>query len=472
MKRKTKCNSMIAMVCTFIMAVSMVCSALPAKESRALAKEGSVSFVQAVDHGVTYTYIDLKEYKDCVEIVGINAPNGPSVLTVPERLNGKTVISINLDPFEYGLDPVKPDQNEAAVPIKKIILPKNIRPLNDKGKLAKGEWSRLVCLTTMPEQLRKLESIETVPGSKYVKSKDGVLYSQDMKDMIVYPLQKKTETYKMPSSVTWSAPIVYNPYLKKIIFSKNKKYNEPYAASCDNLESIYLPDNITKIGYMAFSGCIGLKKIRWSKNLKTMGDNAFQNCNAITKVSIPKKMKKINSCVFRWCQNLKEVTLPGSIACVESDGFGKTKAALASGHPKVKYKKAPYLISAKNKKIVSGAAHFRYCKFIAVAKVTKNKKTKYYDSRLVAGLKPSAKRPVLRKGKTKKLVISPRIEDDKRTREGGKLNPEILKFTSSDPKVAKVSSKGIVKAKKRGTATITVQMKTSSVKCKIKLTVK
>ena len=463
---------MIAMVYTFILAFGMVCSALPAKESRALAKEGSVSLVQVVDHGVTYTYIDLKEYKDCVEIVGINAPNGPSVLTVPERLNGKTVISINLDPFEYGLDPVIPDQNEAAVPIKKIILPKNIRPLNDKGKLAKGEWSRLVCLTTMPEQLRKLESIDTVPGSKYVKSKDGVLYSQDMKDMIVYPLQKKTETYKMPSSVTWSAPIVYNPYLKKIIFSKNKKYNEPYAANCDNLESIYLPDNITKIGSMAFSGCIGLKKIRWSKNLKTMGDNAFQNCNAITKVSIPKKMKKINSCVFRWCQNLKEVTLPESIACVESEGFGKTKAALASGDPKVKYKKAPYLISAKNKKIVSGAAHFRYCKFIAVAKVTKNKKTKYYDSRLVAGLKLSARKSVLRKGKTKKLIISPRIEDDKRTREGGKLNPEILKFTSSDPKVAKVSSKGIVKAKRRGTATIMVQMKTSSVKCKIKLTVK
>lgn len=471
MQRKTKRNSIMAIICACIMAVAMVSPAFSAKESRALEKKGSASLVQAVDHGVTYTYIERKEYQNCVEIVGINAPNGPSVLKIPERLNGKTVISIYLDLFDYDLDPVKPDQDEAAVPIKKLILPKSIRPLNDKGKPAKGEWSRLVSLTT-PGVLRKLESIETVPDSKYVKAKDGVLYSRDMKDMIIYPQQKKTEIYKMPSSVTWSAPIYENPYVKKIIFSKNKKYDGPYAEDCDNLESVYFPDNITKIGSWAFRGCIGLKNIRWSKNLKTIGDNAFQNCNALTKVSLPKKMKKVNSCVFRWCKNLKEVTLPESIACVESEGFGKTKADLASGHPKVKYKKAPYLISAKNKKIVSGVANFRYCKFIAVAKVTKNKKTKYYDSRMVAKLKLSTKKTVLRRGKTKKLIISPQIQDYTRTREGGKLNPEILKFSSSNPKVAMVSAKGFVKAKKRGTATITVQMKTKSVKCKVKVTVK
>ncbi|MBO5073440.1 MAG: Ig-like domain-containing protein, partial [Eubacterium sp.] len=45
-------------------------------------------------------------------------------------------------------------------------------------------------------------------------------------------------------------------------------------------------------------------------------------------------------------------------------------------------------------------------------------------------------------------------------------------FTSSNPKVAKVTAKGMVEAKKRGKAVITVRMKTSSAKCNVKVTVR
>ena len=447
-----------------LMALGMVCPVLPAGESRALEVDGNAAVSQAVDQGVTYFYTDLKGYKNAVEIVGIDASNGPSTLRIPEKLNGKTVESIDLYPWEYDLKPVTFAQYET---IKKIILPKSIRSLRDTS--AEGKLLKLTSLVTL-QQLENLESIETVTGSKYVKAKDGILYSADMKEMIAYPPQNKIKTYTMPSSVTWSAGIRKNPHLQKIVFSKNKKYKKPIVYNCDNLESIYLPDNITKVQYIGH--CHKLKTIRWSKNLKTIGDGAFEDCDAFTKVIIPGTVRNIEDRAFRWCSDLKEVTLPDSIAYVGSEAFGKTKKDLAAGQPKVTYKKASYLISAKNKKIVSGVTGYQYDKYIAVVKVTKKKKTKYYDSRLVAELKPSAKNVILRRGKSKKLTFSPRIEDYTRTREGGRMNPEILNLTSSNPKVAKVTAKGVVKARKKGKATITVKMKTSSVKCKVRVTVR
>lgn len=54
---------------------------------------------------------------------------------------------------------------------------------------------------------------------------------------------------------------------------------------------------------------------------------------------------------------------------------------------------------------------------------------------------------------------------------GWKLKTDILTFTSSNPKVAKVTSKGKIHGVKKGKAVITIRMKTSDEKCRIKVIV-
>ena len=68
---------------------------------------------------------------------------------------------------------------------------------------------------------------------------------------------------------------------------------------------------------------------------------------------------------------------------------------------------------------------------------------------------PTTKR--IKKGKTFKIkaVATPKNTDEKIT------------FKSSNKKVATVTSKGVVKGKKKGTATITVQSGSKKVTCKV-----
>ena len=439
---------------------------VPARESRAQEEENAVE--TETDNGVIYTYVDLKEYKNSVEIIGIDIIKESSTLKIPEKLKGKKVVSISLRDERRDISPVTPHQYDAAVPIKKIILPKTIRPLNSAD--TKSKSLRLTDITRL-DYFSRLESIETVPGSKYVKAEDGILYSADRKDMIAYPQKKKSKTYRMPSSVVWSAGIFSNPHIKRIIFSKNKKFREVYVEDCDRLESVYMPDNITKISNFGFSGDISLKTIRWSKNLKSIGYAAFENCNSLTKVKLPGRVREIEERAFHWCASLKKVTLPESVAYVGDRAFSKGR-----GKKNPEIKKAPYLLSVENKKAKEAYTRDPYhytessLRYIAVVTVTNWEKIRYYNTMSVRHVRAKTKNMSLRPRKKKGIFIMPD------TGGGGmkhwKVKPDILKFTSSNPKVAKVTARGVVEAKKRGKAVITVRMKTSSAKCKVKVTVR
>lgn len=108
--------------------------------------------------------------------------------------------------------------------------------------------------------------------------------------------------------------------------------------------------------------------------------------------------------------------------------------------------------------------------YIAVVTVTNWEKVRYYSTMSVLHLKAKAKSMSLRPQKKKGISVTP--DTGGGFMKNWKVKSDILKFTSSNPKVAKVTSKGIVKALKRGKAVITVRMKTNSAKCKVKVTVR
>ena len=429
----------------FLLAASMTAGSVPARVSQA--EESGVK--QTVYNGVTYSYKELTSHENSVEITGVIVPDNSTVLEIPENLDGKSVISLDL-----GLDgDVVPDQEKAEVGIKKLVLPKSIR--SPESATNGGEVKYLDLW-----HLFKLESIEVAEGNKYLKAKDGVLYNADMSIMLEYPVCKKDTAYKMPSSVTFSTGI-NNDYLKKLTFSSNKEYTDAYISWCENLESVYFPDNIKWVS--GFYGAHKLKTIRWSKNLLAIGERAFENAISLKKVKLPGKVRMIGAGAFRWCTSLEDVVLPDSVAYVGSSAFARA--------PGMDLTKASYLLSPKNKKIKGRIPD--YYRYVAVATLTKGKKHKYYDSQDVHTLKPSEKKIRINAGKSKMVSISSGISTATSSAfmKGWKLKTDILSFTSSNPKVAKVTSKGKIKGLKKGKAVITVRMKTSDEKCRIKVTV-
>lgn len=128
-------------------------------------------------------------------------------------------------------------------------------------------------------------------------------------------------------------------------------------------------------------------------------------------------------------------------------------------------------MSSKNKKLKGMV--YTTDKYVAVVTTVKNKKKKYYDSQTVLRLIPTAKEIRLRKGKTGQISVIPEIDDLGRSgvKKGWKLRSDILTYKSSRPKVVKVSGKGKIRGLRRGKATVTVGMKTSDRKCRVKVKV-
>ncbi len=101
--------------------------------------------------------------------------------------------------------------------------------------------------------------------SPYLEMIDGVIYSKDLKRVIV-AIDKTKKSYKILDEV------------ETIDF---------YAFSgCQNLEFVRLPDSVTDINSHAFSYCTNLKKVVIGKNLKKISYSSFAGCSKLKYVVI------------------------------------------------------------------------------------------------------------------------------------------------------------------------------------------
>lgn len=284
-------------------------------------------------------------------------------LTFPEEYKGSKLYHIGITDNYENLNDV------GVVNINNLYIPKTVKEV----------WFECV---SHPEydgtgiRLTNIRNIVVNKDNPYLCSKDGVLYSKDMKTLELYPNRNKMTVYKMPNSVesdaNWAEFYKRNK-LKKIYFSDNlKELGEYCAAECKNLEYVYigtntkkiedgafsgdeklktieikskkikiidngvfagckslkdikLPKSVIKIKHSAFSNCKSLKKIQLPKGLKKLSNEAFNNCKSLKTIEIPDGIKKINRGTFNDCKNLKKVTLPSNLQSISYSAFSDCK---------------------------------------------------------------------------------------------------------------------------------------------------
>lgn len=102
-----------------------------------------------------------------------------------------------------------------------------------------------------------LEEFVVDEENPYITSLDGIIYSKDMKKLLMYPPGKKDQSFVVPKQVEIIVENSFydNDYIKNISFGSNNvtTIGESAFCSCNELEIITVPDSVTSIGEHAFS---------------------------------------------------------------------------------------------------------------------------------------------------------------------------------------------------------------------------
>ena len=371
----------------------------------------SVYAAQAVQEAYTYQ-VGTQEGKQYIVLTDYKGSE--EKITIPDQINGIEVKSIQ-DGF---------GKNSK---LKSITLSKNIASEKDTKRSLAGL-----------NQITTLEEIQTVKDNAAYQSEDGILYTKDKKELVAYPKSEKAGELSLANL----------KYLKNLTFSKKIKI----IPECSNssIENVIIPDQVKVIDESTFDTCKNLKKVTFGKNITTIGDGAFANCTALETIKLPNNLKNIEEVAFV-NTSLKSVIIPDSVVKIGASAFDKD----------VKLKKPSYL---KKIKKTGGAVYYE-----ARATVKTSRKKTSYKAAKITKIRANTKKVTLKKGK--KAKIQTKIFYAKKLKKGY-LDPSILKFTTSNKKIAAVSKYGNIKGVKKGKATITVKLRTSGIKYKVNVVVK
>lgn len=186
--------------------------------------------------------------------------------------------------------------------------------LNIKGKPDKRYAAQLKDLST-------LQHVNFEPNSIYC-SVDGVVYTSDMKKLVLYPPRKKDKVFQIPDGVQeiCDGAFAKQGFLQKLIMSDTvRKIGRAacaYAAiseivfskSLKRIEDAYPDYRINGI----FEGC-SIKRLTVPGNIKYIGDYSFFKCR-LTEVILEDGVEEIGEYAFTNLPcDIQQITIPKSV---------------------------------------------------------------------------------------------------------------------------------------------------------------
>lgn len=203
------------------------------------------------------TTIGENAFSYCDQLQSINMP--------------KTIINIKKNAF-YGCDGLK-----------SVFLPKNVKEIAPSAF-----WNS-----------HNITRIDVDEENPYLCSKDGIVFSKDMKTLICMP-QGFSGAYNLPKGV---------------------KHLAEHSMVADNLTSVVLPEGLETIGDEAFSWDKNLRNINLPSTLRSIGEAAFLKCQLLESIILPEGLKDIPRSAFSDCSSIQILTLPSSLKNIGESAF-------------------------------------------------------------------------------------------------------------------------------------------------------
>ena len=193
-----------------------------------------------------------------------------------------------------------------------------------------------------------LTSVTVADGNTEFSSENGVLYSKDKTELLLYPMAKSDTNFTIPDSVTRIASYTFKGarYLQTVTADDLTSIESSAFMNCEALTS-FTAESLSEVESQAFYQCAKLETftLEDEDSLKTIGNDAFskcssltaapiagatsieegafQNCTALTSLSFCETGNvSIGKNAFSGCIGLTKLTFPASVTSIGYSAFG------------------------------------------------------------------------------------------------------------------------------------------------------
>ena len=275
-------------------------------------------------------------FDSCVNLVTINIPTNPSLITLERELFNNCVKLNSITTIPSNITTIS---NRAFynTGITTISIPSSVTSI----------------VTTVFTHCNNLTSFTVSSSNPNYSSSNGVLYNKNGTILINYPIGNTATSFEIPSAVTTLEISAFqgSPYLTSITFPSNSAittikgealdtsiYSPPpdyYGAfsDCTALLNMTIPSTVTQLGNVGnsvgyvFANSTSLEYVLFGDNIQItkIGSYMFNGCTNITLVPMPSKVTSLGENSFYDCTSLKifYYSISG-ITTIGNDAFGGT----------------------------------------------------------------------------------------------------------------------------------------------------
>lgn len=225
-------------------------------------------------------------FSNCKNISDIQLPDGVTEIGSGAFEDCKSLVNVKLP---SSLTKIESFTFGGCVNLRTLTIPESVEVINQHA------------LNGCPS----LQNIEVDANNKFFCSYDGVLYSRDMKTMIMYPRGLKTEEYHVADGV--------------------EEVSARAFAGCTNIQNIVLPNTINKIGEYAFDQS-SLKSINLPNTIDYIGDYAFSDCDSLLSMSLPESIQRISNGLMSYSDKVSYLWIPSTVYYIGLSAFSRCKS--------------------------------------------------------------------------------------------------------------------------------------------------
>lgn len=267
---------------------------------------------------------EVARYSDRVPAVRKNIES----LTIPERVNGYSVVSIGEKAFSgcYGLTDVNIPESVTSIgnqafygcySLQSFDIPDGVTDISNY--LFSG--CRNLKSVTIPN------SVKSIGFSAFQGCKS--LTSIDIPNSVIAIGESAFSrtglaSLKIPNSVKYMGPSVFqycDSLVSVDISNGMKSITLSCFEGCRFLTSVEIPNSVTSIGRLAFRGCTSLTSITIPNSVTTIENSAFSGCSSLSSVTIPNSVASIGDFAFNHCSSLKTIEIPNGVSRIGEATF-------------------------------------------------------------------------------------------------------------------------------------------------------